>query len=619
MKKKYLSLCFIFSFLTALAQSPSVSITSNAANNSFCPGDSVTFTANSSNASSPSFQWYKNGTAINGETGTTFTTTTIANNDVITVNMILVPENPTLISNGLIQFLNANDSSSYNGSGNTWNDISGNNNDNDGSVNPATFVTSNSFSYFDLQSTAISAPVSKSQSMTFTAWAKTNSPQGMLFNSGPDGQGPDLFFDNNQICWNVWDSFSSTFNVSTSIIDTAWHSYTVVVNSSTNNSKLYFDGVYLATGPYHISSSNDLFIGGSTSVNGSYFWNGFVSSFNTYNRVLSDAEVLTNHNALSIATYSSNSITMTTTPIITTSSIKLSTGASTVTSLTSNLTWAIDNTLNDDHSLFQITSGYILSFINPAVYGQNNIYTVSTISGCNRKNITVTISPYCGNWNKGGDGLTQSNPGTSAYQIKSDHPSSVDGLYWISNTNINSGTPFQIYADMTTDGGGWTLIMKNSTHVGWTYNNAISLNTTIPFTSTADVENTSTANYSIIGWADYIKKSNSGFQYMMDAGTRISNGGIWTANANYSFTSSSRDNTNITLNTKFGNWEYYNDGLEERMPWYGNHATGAAFITTSGYDGGWWGTLITDAGGWTSAPWIANRNGAPGIIWYWVR
>ena len=611
MKKKYLSLCFIFSFLTALAQSPSVSITSNAANNSFCPGDSVTFTSTSSNALNPSFQWYKNGTVINGETGTSFTSTTLSNNDVITVNMSIASEDASIISNGLIQFLNANDSNSYSGSGSTWNDISSNSNNNDGTVNQATFATSNGFSYFDLQSTAISAPVVKSQSMTFTAWAKTNNPQGMLFNSGSDGQGPDLFFDNNQICWNVWDSFSSTFNVSTSIIDSTWHSYTVVVNSSTNNSKLYFDGVYLATGPYHISSSNDLFIGGSTSVNGSYFWNGFVSSFQTYNRALSDSEVLFNYNALiGIATYSSNSITMNTTPIITTSSIKLSTGASTVTSLTSNLTWAIDNTLNDDNALFQITSGYELSFINPINYvnGQNNTYSVSAISGCYENNITVTISPFCGNWNKGGDGLTQSNPGTSAYQIKSDHPNSTDGLYWISNTNINSGTPFQIYADMTTDGGGWTLIMCNNNNSGWDGNNAILRN-----------ENNPTINgqYSIISYADYIKKSASGFQYMLDATTRGNWGGIWTANQAYSFVNASNNQTDVTLNTTFGNWQYNDSGIEQRLPWY--YSSGPGFITTSTHPGSqWWGTLIGPY--FSPAPWLGCcGNSDPGIIWYWVR
>ena len=611
MKKKYLSLCFIFSFLTALAQSPSVSITSNAANNSFCPGDSVTFTSTSSNALNPSFQWYKNGTVINGETGTSFTSTTLSNNDVITVNMSIASEDASIISNGLIQFLNANDSNSYSGSGSTWNDISSNSNNNDGTVNQATFATSNGFSYFDLQSTAISAPVVKSQSMTFTAWAKTNNPQGMLFNSGSDGQGPDLFFDNNQICWNVWDSFSSSFNVSTSIIDSTWHSYTVVVNSSTNNSKLYFDGVYLATGPYHISSSNDLFIGGSTSVNGSYFWNGFVSSFQTYNRALSDSEVLFNYNALiGIATYSSNSITMNTTPIITTSSIKLSTGASTVTSLTSNLTWAIDNTLNDDNALFQITSGYELSFINPINYvnGQNNTYSVSAISGCYENNITVTISPFCGNWNKGGDGLTQSNPGTSAYQIKSDHPNSTDGLYWISNTNINSGTPFQIYADMTTDGGGWTLIMCNNNNSGWDGNNAILRN-----------ENNPTINgqYSIISYADYIKKSASGFQYMLDATTRGNWGGIWTANQAYSFVNASNNQTDVTLNTTFGNWQYNDSGIEQRLPWY--YSSGPGFITTSTHPGSqWWGTLIGPY--FSPAPWLGCcGNSDPGIIWYWVR
>jgi hypothetical protein len=57
-----------------------------------------------------------------------------------------------------------------------------------------------------------------------------------------------------------------------------------------------------------------------------------------------------------------------------------------------------------------------------------------------------------------GEQVFMSSAGISALQIKTDFPSSVDGLYWITNPNINGGNSFQIYADMTTDGGGWTLL-----------------------------------------------------------------------------------------------------------------------------------------------------------------
>jgi len=56
------------------------------------------------------------------------------------------------------------------------------------------------------------------------------------------------------------------------------------------------------------------------------------------------------------------------------------------------------------------------------------------------------------------DGSSAAKASTSAYQIKQDYPSSTDGIYWIKNTNINSGNAFQIYADMTTNGGGWMLL-----------------------------------------------------------------------------------------------------------------------------------------------------------------
>ncbi len=221
-------------------------------------------------------------------------------------------------------------------------------------------------------------------------------------------------------------------------------------------------------------------------------------------------------------------------------------------------------------------------------------------------------------------GLSPETASTSAYQIKQDYPNSVDGFYWIKHASINGGVPIKIYADMTTDGGGWTLILKNSSYGGWSLANAIDLNATNPFTKNTDIVTNSTANYSIIKWADYIKKSSSGFQYMIDAYARNSYGGIWTANAAYSFISTSNANTNITLNANYGGWTYNtaNDGISQRMPWHGYVGANTGFLGLSSGSGNWWGTLVANNQYYAPAPWIGTIGGtgaSPGIIWYWVR
>ncbi len=72
---------------TTSTVAPSVSITSNAASNIFCTGQSVTFTANPVNGgSSPAYQWKRNGSNI-GTNSPTFTYSSLNNNDVITVVM----------------------------------------------------------------------------------------------------------------------------------------------------------------------------------------------------------------------------------------------------------------------------------------------------------------------------------------------------------------------------------------------------------------------------------------------------------------------------------------------------------------------------------------------------
>lgn len=217
------------------------------------------------------------------------------------------------------------------------------------------------------------------------------------------------------------------------------------------------------------------------------------------------------------------------------------------------------------------------------------------------------------------DGVTAARASTSAYQIKQDFPSSPSGLYWIKSPYINGGAAFQIYADMTTAGGGWTLVVANNSNTGsnsWTTTNLMLRDQLSP---PVNPETTTILAYSILQWADSIKKCNSGFQYRLDAASFGRWGGVFTANQPYSFVSSLNTNVDVTLNTKFDTWVSDNNGIENRMPWFSSGGSGL-LTTSESSSSEWWGTIVTKSSEtYKPAPWLSPENEQPQKIWYWVR
>ena len=310
---------------------PAVTIASSASG-AVCAGTSVTFTATTYNfTGTPTYQWTKNGATIPGATSSTYTTTTLSNNDQIRVYVNGGIANANIVTSGLKLNLDASNPGSYAGAGTTWYDLSGNNN-HATLMNSPTYDAASGSIVTNGTNQYLSVPLFNNSitNVTMQTWVYINTPSKGVFIANGYGNGYNTgignYFENDGSSATMLFSNKRWISNTGGIIYTSgWHLVTMVLNGS-STPFIYIDNALQGSssgypGEAPITPTGYLTLGAIPGDGGRYYAGKFAAAY-FYDRALSLAEIQQNYNAFATKTtaYSSTPITVSITgsaPILT--------------------------------------------------------------------------------------------------------------------------------------------------------------------------------------------------------------------------------------------------------------------------------------------------------------
>ncbi len=209
--------------------------------------------------------------------------------------------NPSIVSDGLVLYLDSANSRSYSGSGNTWYDLSRSSNTS-ALTNGASYVGSGSSSYISFDGSNDYVAVNSSANiLSKTEYTKTAyiyvtsfSTSNNIISGGNTAQHAFWLFGSNKLNAGHNGNWNTVVG-STTLSLNRWY-FCAVSYSDSSGWKLYLNGTQDGTSANTTTFTGSQFVNIGSYDNGNNF-TGRIAGALIYNRVLSAAEILQNFNA----------------------------------------------------------------------------------------------------------------------------------------------------------------------------------------------------------------------------------------------------------------------------------------------------------------------------------